>query len=101
MSNRYRDLSTDKSYEDQPRFPVDQGATEPKKRTGVIKNAPNVRLREAPDKNGKTLAILREGRKVEILDKGIETNGFKHVFVSDVNLKGYIASDFCKLNKDI
>lgn len=99
MSNRYRDLSTDKSYEEQPRFPADQGATEPRKRTGVITNAPNVNLRETPDKNGKVLAILREGKEVEILDNGIDTNGFKRVFVRDVNLKGYIASKFCKAKR--
>lgn len=96
MSHKYRNRDTDFSYEERPSFPADQGATDPRKRTGIIKNTPNVNLREKADKSSKSLAILREGKEVSILDNGIETNGFKRVIIKDLNLEGYIASKFCK-----
>lgn len=95
MSHRYRNPSTNFSYEETPHFPADQGVTEPRKRTGIVKNSPNVNLRESADKKSKSLSILKEGTKVEILDNGIETNGFKRVIVKDKNLEGYIVSKFC------
>ena len=93
---RYRDKSTNISYEEKPIFPVDQGETETRKRTGVIANTPSVHLREEASRDSKSLAILREGCKIDILDNGIETNDFKHVAIKSLNLVGYIVSKFCK-----
>lgn len=97
MANRYyRDKSTKYNYEERPVFPVDPGETEPRKRTGMVANAQNVKIRESASLDSKVLMVLRKGVKIDILDKGIETNGFKHVKVSDTKLVGFILSKFCK-----
>lgn len=95
-SRRYRTDVGKEIYEEKPSFPVDQGATEPKKRTGVVSGSKNVRLRKWPDKDGEVLAILKEGTKVKVLKDGIETNGFLEVEVAGT-FKGFLRSDLCEV----
>lgn len=93
---KYRDESKRYSYKEKPVFPADQGETESRKRTGMVANAQNVKLREEASVNSKCLIVLRKGVRLDILDNGIQTKGFKHVKVSDTKLVGYILSKFCK-----
>lgn len=100
MSNhRYRDLTTNDNYEERSSFPADQGATEPRKRTGVVTNAKIVKLREEANYESKVLTLLKEGTSVDILDNGIKTNGFNRVNVNGIKKSGFIASDFCEEEK--
>lgn len=93
---KYRDESKRYDYKEKLVFPADQGETESRKRTGMVANAQNVKIREEANIESKCLMVLRKGVRLDILDNGIEVGGFKHVKVSDTKLVGYILSKFCK-----
>lgn len=97
MATRYRDKSNNSVYEE-PRHQFERETITPRKRIGVICNAPLVKLREraSTDSIVEVLALLKKGTNVDILDNGIETNNFKHVKLRDKNLEGYISSYFCE-----
>ena len=76
---------------------VEQRATDPKTRNGVVANAPYVKLREAPDPSSEVIKLLREGTNLEIFENE-DVSGFRkvEVFVGKVKNTGYIDSNFCK-----
>ena len=56
-------------------------------RKGAIVIAPSLQLKEVPDKNGKDVAVIHEGTRVDIIDDSM--NSWKHVRLGD-NREGWL-----------